>query len=661
MAVVLAVAAPAMPLSPVALPAGAAGETSRFVAIAPVRLTDTRVTPCTCSRIDQHTISVAVTGQLSAATLPAGDVVAAAVTITSTTSTGSGFITAYPAGSTRPPTSTLNARSGRDTSNSSIVSLGAGGAVEVYAQTATDLVVDVTGVFVAAATSTAGRFRPVTPTRLLDTRDAGQAVLVPGATVTIPLPASVAGDATAVAVNVTSVGVPAAGFLTGYAAGSTPPPTSFLNPDGSGSAQAASVILPVSSTGFVIASSTGGHVIVDLVGWFTGASSTAGADGLFVPLALARVLDTRATGPRLWPGGTREIAAVNPAAAAIVTNVTLASPDDPGFVTAYPAGTPRPSTSSINAAGRDALAANMAITPVSTRGSAYFSSRGTDLVVDIAGYFTGSPVAATLTPEPNVAPVPRVLLLGDSTLGVLNVVPQSQAALRGFVPVVDAEPCRRLVRPSCRSAFTNRIPNTAVEAIAATPGPLDMVVMRGGYNDGSVGFDAAVDAVVRAARARGVRWVVWLTYSDGTGNQVTTYLRHNATLRQMAASGRLVSRARRRRLAHLRSTVRGLVCVRPRAPRPQRRLGDFRLRQSLGGPHRASPVPRRVATRHRCRGPVSGTRGRSRDTRHAARRRSAVRLVAQRRHPRTVSVPAASLRLSGTEPHFHDHGRDETT
>lgn len=540
MVAALAVVAPGVPLPALAPPVLAAGETARFAAIAPVRLADTRVAPCTCMRIDEHTIRVAVTGQLPAASLPTGDVVAAAITITTAASTGAGFVTAYPAGSTRPPTSTLNARTGRDTSNSTIVPLGAGGAIEVYAQTATDLVVDVTGVFAAADTSTVGRFRPVTPARLWDTREAGRTALAPGGALTIPLSASVAADATAVAVNVTSVGALAAGFLTGYAAGTAPPPTSFLNPDGSGSAQAASVILPVSSGGLVIAASTGGQVIVDLVGWFTGPSASSGRDGLFVPLAPSRVLDTRVTGPRLWPGGTREIPATPTAtttAVAIVTNVTLASPDDPGFVTAYPAGTPRPATSSINAAGRDALVANMAITAVSARGSAYFSSRGTDLVVDVAGYFTGSPVAAVLAPESNVAPVPRVLLLGDSTLGVLNVVPQSQTALRGFVPVVDAEPCRRLVRPSCRSAYTNRIPNTAVEAIMSMTGPLDMVVMRGGYNDGSVGFDAAVDAVVRAGRGRGVRWVVWLTYSDGTGNQLTTYLRHNATLRQMAASG----------------------------------------------------------------------------------------------------------------------------
>ena len=60
-----------------------------------------------------------------------------------------------------------------------------------------------------------------------------------------------------------------------------------------------------------------------------------------------------------------------------------------------------------------------------------------------------------------------MLLVGDSTLGGFVDVPQAKASLRGFVPILDARPCRRLARPSCRSAFTNVVPNTAVEAIAA--------------------------------------------------------------------------------------------------------------------------------------------------------------------------------------------------
>src|SRR5262249_56957972 len=119
----------------------------------------------------------------------------------------------------------------------------------------------------------------------------------------------------------------------------------------------------------------------------------------------------------------------------------------------------------------------------------------------------------------------------------LNVVPASQTALRGFRPLLDLEPCRRLASPSCTSAFTLRTPPTAVQAINGEPSAVDIVVIRAGYNDGSIGFAAAARAVILAARDRGVRTVLWLSYSDGTGNQLVTYVQHNATLYAMAASG----------------------------------------------------------------------------------------------------------------------------
>ena len=167
--------------------------------------------------------------------------------------------------------------------------VSADGALDVYANVPTDLIVDVTGTFTAATTASAGRFVPVTPSRLLDTRAAGGAALAPGGQITVPLPSGVAADATAVAVNVTSVGAPIAGFFSAFPAGLDGSNASFMNPDGSGDPRAAQVIVPVSSGGFTIATTSGGHVIADLVGWFTGPSAPSSNDGLFVPTAPTRI------------------------------------------------------------------------------------------------------------------------------------------------------------------------------------------------------------------------------------------------------------------------------------------------------------------------------------------------------------------------------------
>ena len=85
--------------------------------------------------------------------------------------------------------------------------------------------------------------------------------------------------------------------------------------------------------------------------------------------------------------GTIEIASPVADAASLVTNVTIVHPDRAGFVTGFPAGTARPSTSTVNPAFFDHTLANLAITRVATRGVAYWSLGGADLIVDLTGVF----------------------------------------------------------------------------------------------------------------------------------------------------------------------------------------------------------------------------------------------------------------------------------
>jgi hypothetical protein len=517
---------------PTASAAPPAGSASRMVPVGPLRLADTRLADCGCTRVDANTIRVTVTGRDGIAT----DAVAAAVTVTAVDAALPTFVTAWPTGGTRPGTSTVNVPRGAAVANSAIIPLGAGGAIDLFAPAPVDVVVDVSGVFTPSELATAGRFVAAAPARLLDTRESG-GPLTAGGSVTVPLTDDIDVDALAVLVNVTSVNAPLAGYLTGRAAGAAPSTSSFLNPDGSGAPVASSVILPASPAGITIDSSSGGDVVVDLVGWFTGPSGDPSSDGLFVPTAPTRLLDTRDVAPRLWRGGTRELPVPLDGAAAVVTNLTLDQVDAPGFVTAYAAGTPRPATSSVNARARNATVANMAITAVSERGTAYFANAGTDVIVDLTGWFLGPRAGATEPVQPNTPPALTGLLIGDSTLGALNVVPQSQRALQGFEPIVNAAPCRRLVAPSCRSAYTGAVPDTAVHAIASTPGPIDVLVVKAGYNEGTSHFEADAVQVLLTARAAGIGVVLWFTYSEGTGSQLARYDVNNATLARLAASG----------------------------------------------------------------------------------------------------------------------------
>jgi hypothetical protein len=505
--------------------------TSTYVPLGPIRLADTRLITCGCDRIDANTISIDITGRPD---MP-DDVVAVSVTVTAPATSAAGFVTLYPGGTPRPGVSTLNTRSDRAVANAAIVQIGSDGRIAVYHLSGGDVAVDLTGVFVTASSSRSGRFTPVAPRRVIDTRDS--AALAAGGELDVPLPAGVAADAVAVALTITSVGERAPGYLSARPAGSPPTATSFVNVNGSGQAVAASTIVPVSASGLTIGSHSGGHVIVDLLGWFTGPSAPASSTGLFVQIVPARILDTRDERPRVWPNGTLELHVLLAGAGSLVTNVTATDADRAGFVTAYPAGTGRPPTSTLNPAMFEHTLANMAITGLSDRGLAYYSHAGVDLAVDVTGIFTGPRLTATEPPPPNSPGNSRVLMVGDSTLAGVPLNSDSMRALIGFEPIVDAASCRRLVRPSCRSAVNGLIPNTAVEAIYGTPGSLDIVVVKTGYNDWNSNFPAEFDAVVSAARAKGAHTIVWLSYSEDVaspgGRQA--YIENNMDLFQLVA------------------------------------------------------------------------------------------------------------------------------
>lgn len=507
--------------------AAATPATGAYVAVGPTRLADTRESPCGCTRVNASTVTVAVAGRDG---VPDG-VVAAAVVVTATATPSLGFVTAWPTGRARPLVSTLNTRPDRVVANSTIVPVGADGSISVFRSTRGDVVVDVTGVFVAVTDATAGRFVPAASERLLDTRQSG--AIDAGDDVTVALPAGVPTDATALAVTVTSVDDASPGYVSSRPAGRRASTSSFVNVNGSGQAVAATAILPVSPGGLTLRTRHRGHLVVDLLGWFTGPSAERSDRGLFVPMAPERLLDTRSDGPRAWPDGTVELAAAYPDTGALVTNVTVTAADRAGFVTAYPARTRRPGTSTVNPAMHDHTVANLAITRLSTAGLAYYARSGADVVVDVTGRFTGTPVAATRPAAPNAPDRARVLMLGDSTLATLPLYSASQRAFIGFDAVIDADNCRRLVRPSCRSNVTGRIPNTILEALVGAPGTYDMVIVRAGYNDWNSDFPAEFDAVVRAARAKGAHTIIWMSYTAEwapSPNALRAYRENNADL-----------------------------------------------------------------------------------------------------------------------------------
>lgn len=384
---------------------------SAFRAVAPERLADTRADDCGCTVLTPDTFRVEVAG----AGVP-GEAVAAALTVTATNTADAGYATVWPSGTPREETSTVNWGAGQTRANGTIVQLGANGAVDVFVSGSADVLIDVTGVFVPVepnADAADGRFRPVPPDRILDTR--GEAAPGPGSIVRVrpPVPA----DAVAVAVNVTATGSTTGGYVTAYAAGGPLPPTSTVNTDGPGQTRAAAAIVPISADGLDLFTSDQVHLIVDVTGWFSGPGDDDDG-GLFVPVAPLRLFDTRTSLFPVGPGSVVEsygerpdaddaLATVTSAASAVVLTTTVTGTSADGFLTAYPARTPEPATSTINWLAGETVA-NLAISPVSTVGVAFSPSATTDVLVDLTGYFTGTPTTPTEpAPQPPTPAAPE--------------------------------------------------------------------------------------------------------------------------------------------------------------------------------------------------------------------------------------------------------------
>ncbi len=244
--------------------------TSSFAPLTPARILDTR----TGSPVAPGTeLDVVVTGQGG---IPASGVGAVVLNVTATQPTATGFITAWPAGSTRPNTSNLNFVANQTVANLVIARVGANGSVALYNSNGyTHLIADVAGWF-----PTSSELTPLVPARLLDTRPGwptvdsqfdGTGALGAGA----ELDLTVTGRAgiptsgvSAVVLNVTAV-PSSGGFLTVWPAGATRPNASNLNL-APGKVVQNLVIAKVGSNGQVaIYNSTGStQVIADVVGWF---------------------------------------------------------------------------------------------------------------------------------------------------------------------------------------------------------------------------------------------------------------------------------------------------------------------------------------------------------------------------------------------------------
>jgi pseudomonalisin len=371
----------------------AAGPGVQFVPITPCRVADTRnaTGPFGGPELAAEASREFDIPQ-SACNIPSS-AVAYSLNVTAVPNGPLGYLTLWPTGQTQPTVSTLNS-DGRVKANAAIVPSGTNGGVSVYVTNPSNIVLDIDGYFVPAGTASALAFYPLTPCRVVDTRNAagplGGPTVAGGTSRNFPLQSSSCGipsDAMAYSLNVTAIPEGSLGYLTMWPSGQNQPLVSTLNaPTGAVTANAA--IVPAGSNGDVsVYVSNPSDVVLDVNGYF----AAPGANGLSLyPTTPCRVLDTRSSSGAF--NGTLGVAVMNSfcapssTAQAYVLNATVVPSGSLGYLTLWPAGETQPVVSTLNA-GDGVVTSNMAIVPTMNGSIDAFSSNSTELILDISSYF----------------------------------------------------------------------------------------------------------------------------------------------------------------------------------------------------------------------------------------------------------------------------------
>jgi hypothetical protein len=369
-----------------------------YFALTPSRVLDSRVGTGTAASpfLGGSSRSLQVAGL---AGVPSTGVSAVVMNVTVVGPSIAGYVTVWPGGGVgRPNASNLNFTPGQTVPNLVTVGVGGTGSVNlVVSAGSADLVADVVGYYTDGSVvgPSGARYSPQAPNRILDSR-IGQGISTawgPNSTREVSLP-GVPADATAVVLNVTATNATAATFATLWPSGTPRPFASNLNVV-PGINVPNLVIVGIGANDKVSLYNNAGSIdfIADVVGWY----GSADAHMLFTPAASpTRILDSRvgvAFGSPWAADQSRDlpVGAVGPVpgdATAAVMNVTATNGNQSTFVTAYPAGTPRPLASNLNVvAGQTVPNLVMVKTGVAQRVSLYNNAGSIDLIADVVGWF----------------------------------------------------------------------------------------------------------------------------------------------------------------------------------------------------------------------------------------------------------------------------------
>jgi hypothetical protein len=351
-----------------------------------------------------------------------------------------GFITAYPGNAAQPLAASLNFNASDVKGNNAILKLnqsGTGNHLNIYTTSATHLVADVVGYYAQptamplVSLSSDLVYTPVTPCRILDTRNAGadtgalaagsirgflgwngSYTVQGGANTDCGLPFTT--DNAALVVNFTTVSPSTGGYITAFPANAPQPLAATLN-FSAGEVKGNNAFLKLNQTSgqvdFNVYSTSTTHLVADVVGYYAKpvALGSLSSDLVYTPVTPCRIMDTRsgtalaANAQRGFYGWsatnfTSQGGAANacglPASsdnAAIAVNFTIVNPATGGYITAYPADASAvPLAATLNFNAGDVKGSN-AILKLNQTGFGFhfgvYSTSSAHLVADVVGYY----------------------------------------------------------------------------------------------------------------------------------------------------------------------------------------------------------------------------------------------------------------------------------
>ncbi|MHB8263301.1 MAG: IPT/TIG domain-containing protein [Acidimicrobiales bacterium] len=405
------------------------GTGGSYAPLSPVRIVDTRcgtTSPpgfCANEHLPSQNSSLKTLTPNTPVTVSVGGIAgipltatAVAVNVTAVNPAGNGYISVYPAGGTVPSTSNLNFQKGATRANLVEVGLSSGGQIDVVSDTTTDVLIDVAGYYSSSSGTTYSALP--SPVRIVDTRcgttsppgfcanehlpsqNSSLKTLTPNTPVTVSV-GGIAGiplTATAAVVNLTAIDPHGGGYLSAYPAGETIPLISNVNFEAGTNVANRGVVMLSSSGEISLVSNTSVDVAVDVNGYL---SSSGGST--YTPEALPiRICDTRSSSldvncspvGSIGAGGSIAVNAesntnVPSTATAVVVNVTAIAPTKNTFLTVYPTGTAKPSTSDINVPV-SVVVPNLVIATLSSAGTftIYNNSGTANVAVDVLGWYS---------------------------------------------------------------------------------------------------------------------------------------------------------------------------------------------------------------------------------------------------------------------------------